>query len=123
MSWSACFTLLTATLLSFWTEMNINQISKVLDRLESSTVGPWDTMIDTEGRATLTSPNQEVLANNIGVEDAWYVSHSREDIKLLINEVLDFRRLVHDIHLMLEDRHAHGNIMAYIEGFMRERIG
>lgn len=103
--------------------MNLTSLSKLLDRLESSTVGPWDTMIDQEGRATLVSPNQEILANNISVEDAWYVSHSREDIKMLINEVLDLRRLIHDTHVLLQEKQSHGNIMAYIEGFMQDRVG
>jgi len=102
--------------------MHLRSISKLLDRLESATVGPWDTTVDREGKVTLTSPNQEILADNISVEDAWFISHSREDVAMLVNEVLDLRRLVYDIHLLLEDKQAHGNIMAYIESFMQDRV-
>ena len=102
--------------------MHLRSITKLLDRLDSTSPGPWDTTIDKEGRATLTSANQETLADNIRVEDAWFISHSQEDIKLLINEVLDLRRLVYDVHLLLEDKQAHGNIMAYIESFMQDRV-
>jgi len=102
--------------------MYITQLSKMLDRIEAASPGPWDTTVDAEGLVTLTSPNEEVLATNISVEDAWYVSHAREDMEGLINEVLDLRRLIFDVHVLLEENEAHGNIMSYIESFMRERV-
>lgn len=103
--------------------MNLSKISNILDRLEGATVGPWDTIIDTEGRAFLMSPNKEILAENISVGDAWYTSHSGEDIKMLIDEVLDLRRLIFDIHVLVDEKEEHGIIKSYIETVMRDRIG
>lgn len=103
--------------------MQIYSLSKILDRLEAASPGPWDTTVDSEGLVTLTSPNREILATNISVEDAWFASHSREDIEGLINEVLDLRRLIFDVHVLLGENETSGNIMSYIESFMRERVG
>lgn len=103
--------------------MRISDMSKLLDRLEESTVGPWDTTVDQEGKITLTSPNREVLADNISVQDAWFISHSKDDIKVLLDEVLDLRRLVFDVCVLLDDKEEHGLITKYIEAFMKDRIG
>jgi hypothetical protein len=102
--------------------MKLHEVSKILDRMEASSPDPWDTTVTTDGGVTLTSVNQEVLAENISVEDAWYTSHSREDIKHLIDEVLDLRRLVFDIHVLLEDKEEHGIIRSYIDAVMESRM-
>jgi hypothetical protein len=103
--------------------MQITDLSKMLDRMEAASPGPWDTTVDVDGQVTLTSPNHEVLATNISVEDAWYISHAHEDVKHLIDEVLDLRRLIYDVHVLLTENETHGNIMSYLESFMRERMG
>lgn len=102
--------------------VNLEKMSRIIDRLEVTSPGPWDTMVDTEGRISVVSPNSEILAENISVEDAWYVSHSREDVEALVHEVLDLRRLVVDIHVLLGDKENHDIIMSYIEAVMKERF-
>jgi len=103
--------------------MHISQISGMLDRLESSTMGPWDTTIDEKGVITVTDPDMTAVARGVSIQDAWQISHANEDIKVLIDEVLDLRRLIFDVHVLLDDNAERGVIKSYIEAVMSERVG
>jgi len=103
--------------------MRLDQLGKMLDRMEVTSPGPWDTMVDPQGRIALTSSNSEILASDISVEDAWYISHTKEDIKMLIDEVLDLRRLITDIHMLIADKTDSGIVSKYIESVMSGRVG
>lgn len=103
--------------------MHLNQLSNILNRIEAISSEPWDTIIDESGKIAVKTNTNQVVADNISIEDAWFISQAPEDVKSLMNEVLDLRRLIYDIHLMLDEREDGGIIMKYIELVMKGRVG
>jgi hypothetical protein len=103
--------------------MHLSQLSNILSRIEAISSDPWDTIIDETGRIAVKANTDQVVADNIAIEDAWFISQAPEDIKLLMNEVLDLRKLIYDIHLMLEEREDSSIITKYIEMVMGARVG
>lgn len=102
--------------------MHLNQLSNILNRIEAISSEPWDTIIDETGRVAVKTNTNQVVADNIAIEDAWFISQAPEDIKVLMNEVLDLRRLIYDVHIMLDEREDSGIIMKYIEMVMKGRV-
>lgn len=101
--------------------MYIQEIAKVLDRLEGATDGGWDATVAENGSVSLTTES-DTLAENLKVNDAWFISHSKEDISVLMNEVLDFRKLLFDVKQLLAEEMSHDMILAYIEGILEDRL-
>lgn len=102
--------------------MHLNQLSNILNRIEAISSEPWDTIIDENGKVAVKTNTNHVVADNIAIEDAWFISQAPEDIKSLMNEVLDLRRLIYDVHIMLDEREDSGIIMKYIEMVMKGRV-